>query len=281
MRPPISHGRGFTLIEAIMVIVITGVIASMVAVFVKTGVDSYFDSTRRAQLTDTADVALRRLAREVRLAVPNSLRVAHTGGSYYIEFVPSKSGGRYRNEGDGSDGGNFLCSSGSVNTTFDVLGAMPDASANDFVAIFNDASLGASGSPCNVYCGGSRATINSVGASSLTTSAAFANSSVICSYANNRFQIIAQNTRAVTYACPDATAGNMNRYANYGFNATQATPPVGTPALVVQNATCVVDYTQNIQQRNGLLYISLTLTDGTASTEQIVVFRQIHVDNSP
>ena len=52
---------GFTLVEAIIVIVITGILAAIVAVFIRAPVDGYFDSVRRAELTDTADVALRRL----------------------------------------------------------------------------------------------------------------------------------------------------------------------------------------------------------------------------
>ena len=43
---------GFTLIEMIMVIAITGVIASMLAVFIKTPVDAYLSSVRRAELTE-------------------------------------------------------------------------------------------------------------------------------------------------------------------------------------------------------------------------------------
>jgi hypothetical protein len=50
---------------------------------------------------------------------------------------------------------------------------------------------------------------------------------------------------------------------------------------VVQNATCAMNYTPNVLQRNGLLSITLTVTDGTPGGEQIVAFREIHVDNAP
>ena len=71
MTRPTNSLRGFTLIEMIMVIVITGVIAGMVAVFIKGPVDSYFDMARRAELTDIADTAMRRMTRDIRLALPN------------------------------------------------------------------------------------------------------------------------------------------------------------------------------------------------------------------
>jgi MSHA biogenesis protein MshO len=83
--------HGFTLIEAIMVIVITGILAGVVAVFITRPVQGYVDSVRRAELTDVADVALRRIGRDVRLALPNSLRVS---GNSCIEFIMTKGGGR-------------------------------------------------------------------------------------------------------------------------------------------------------------------------------------------
>ena len=61
-KPPAMRNNscaGFTLVEAIMVIVITGILAGMVAVFIKAPVDGYVDSVRRAELTDAADTALR------------------------------------------------------------------------------------------------------------------------------------------------------------------------------------------------------------------------------
>jgi MSHA biogenesis protein MshO len=282
-----SSARGFTLIEAIMVIVITGIIASIVSVFIKTSVDSYMSTSRRAELTEAADVALRKLAREVRLAVPNSLRLTPAAcpapnaanTCNYLEFVPTKDGGRYRNEGDGSTAGNFLCTGGTTNATFDVLGVMPSITTGDLVVVYNDASLPNSGSPSNIYGGGSRAA--STNNTSPLSIGVLANNTLICSYANNRFQVVDKNIRAVTYACPTAVPNTMTRYWNYGFNAVQATPPGGTAASaqVVQNATCTMNYTPNVLQRNGLL--SITLTVGPTGGEQIVAFREIHVDNAP
>ena len=112
---------GFTLIEMIMVIVITGVIAGMVAVFITTPVQGYVDSVRRAELTDAADVALRRITRDVRLALPNSLRVMNSGSVNYIEFIMTASGGRYRDPTDGSTAGNFLSFTDTDDISFDVL----------------------------------------------------------------------------------------------------------------------------------------------------------------
>ena len=72
---------GFTLLEAVVVIVITGIVSAMVAVFIRAPVEGYIDSVARAELTDAADTALRRLTREVRTALPNSLREGPPGAA--------------------------------------------------------------------------------------------------------------------------------------------------------------------------------------------------------
>jgi len=113
---------GFTLIEMIVVIVLTGIVVGMVAVFLRTPVQAYVDSAARAELSDAADIAVRRIAREVRRALPNSTRV--TGGGTTVEFIPTKSGGRYLAEED-NEGAGYLDFTDSTDRTFTVVGQMP------------------------------------------------------------------------------------------------------------------------------------------------------------
>ena len=97
MRTRPIQQSGFTLIEMIVVIVITGIIGGMVAIFIRAPVQGYVHSANRAEMGDIADTALRRLARDIRTAVPNSVRVANCGGTpTCVEFLPTKAGGRYR-----------------------------------------------------------------------------------------------------------------------------------------------------------------------------------------
>src|SRR5688572_11114493 len=90
-RPTRRPQRGFTLLEATLVIMLTGIVSAIVVVFVKAPVTGYFDQVRRAELTDAADLAMRRIAREVQRALPNSLRVDASGT--VIEFLPVTAGG--------------------------------------------------------------------------------------------------------------------------------------------------------------------------------------------
>jgi MSHA biogenesis protein MshO len=279
------RSAGFTLIEIVMVIVVIGIISGMIAIFVAKPVLGYIDAAHRAELTDSADVALRRLTRDVRLALPNSLRVMTSGGNHYIEFIMTTNGGRYRDTTDGSTAGNFL-SWTSANLTFDVLGPMPSNPAlavNDYIVVYN---LGTGYAPADAYAAAdpctncNRAKVSGISANVVTLATnPFAGQSPPLPSPNARFQIVPGGTKAVTYVCPTTTAGNLSRYANYGFNATQAVPS-GTPSTLAANATCTVDYTPTATGRNGLLYIELKLTDST-SGESVTLFQQIHVDNAP
>ena len=49
-----SHQGGVTLIELTMVIAIIGVITTVASVFIKSPIDAYVDSARRAALTERA-----------------------------------------------------------------------------------------------------------------------------------------------------------------------------------------------------------------------------------
>ena len=74
-------------------IVIIGILGAIVAVFIRAPIQGYADTVARAEAGDEADLALRRMAREIRLALPNSVRVNADGSA--IEFLLTKTGGRY------------------------------------------------------------------------------------------------------------------------------------------------------------------------------------------
>ena len=72
---------GFTLIELVIVIVISGALSIVVMQFITAPIDVYVDQSRRARLVESAQSVMQRLAYDVRMAVPNSIRVGCGGGS--------------------------------------------------------------------------------------------------------------------------------------------------------------------------------------------------------
>ena len=87
------HARGFTLIELVVVILLTAAVAALAGRNVTGPVLGFVDTSRRAALVDAGHTAITRITREVRLALPNSVRI---DGGNSLEFLRTRTGGRYR-----------------------------------------------------------------------------------------------------------------------------------------------------------------------------------------
>ncbi|MEH6385600.1 MAG: type II secretion system protein [Colwellia sp.] len=79
--------KGFTLLELITVIIILGVLATSVSSFLRYGIEAFTNATDREELISSARFAIERLNREVRNALPNSLRTLGASGQC-LEFTP-------------------------------------------------------------------------------------------------------------------------------------------------------------------------------------------------
>ena len=274
MRCHSARQRGVTLIELIIVISITAIIAGGVAVFISRPFESYVDSARRAELTDIADTALRRITRDLHSALPNSIRYTCVpsscvaGSVYYIEYLQTSGGGRYRADKDSGGNGDELLFS-SNDTSFDVLGPMPPFAAGDSIVIYN---LANSGAIANAYSGDNRRAYSTSAGNNITIT-----SLTPFPYPSpgKRFNVVQY---AVTYEC-NPTTGELRRYWNYGIAAAQATPPV-TPnnALLANNiAGCSFTYTTS-GSRTGVVGLAVQVT---RSGESVRLFQQVHVNNAP
>jgi MSHA biogenesis protein MshO len=288
MRPQRQIQGGFTLVEVIVVMVITGIIGGMVAIFIRAPVQGYVDSSRRAEMADVADTALRRLARDIRTAVPNSVRVpascvAAAATPCYVEFIPTRDGGRYRAD---TGGNNNVLSFGAGGTTkFDIIGtAIPAVAGTDYIVIGSTQSNAAP--PYDQTGTGvlRRVTAMTNGNTTITFSAP-----VLPAWAEvqgQRFDVVDGSQRAVTYGCSGASVnangdgtGTLTRYWNYGFNTPQVLPPAGgsTAMLADHLSACEITY-DTVNQRNGLVTIRLGISRGG---ESISLYHAIHVNNVP
>lgn len=272
MKRAPQYARGFTLVEAVMVIVITGIVSAMVAVFIKTPVDSYFDTARRAALTDVADTAVRRMARDIHKALPNSIR---NPNNQCIEFIPTKTGGRYRADADAAGNGDVLDFT-MADTSFDMFGLNSDRPANqqiavnDVIAVYN---LGIAGA--NAYNGDNTSTVSGVGAGSLPneTKITIAGKQFPLESGSKRFHVIPGNEKIVSFVCSGTT---LYRNSNYAY--ASSCPTVGGAVLAQNVSFCNFDYSGSDLQRNALVRMTLKLS---SSGETVSLYHEAHVNNTP
>ncbi|MES2017251.1 MAG: prepilin-type N-terminal cleavage/methylation domain-containing protein [Pseudomonadota bacterium] len=289
LRPSRHRQRGFTIMEAIVVIVITGIVGTFVTVFIQLPVRAYLNASARADATDMADNTMRRLTRDLRLALPNSLRV--DASHRYIEYIETKAGLRYLAEDDiDTPGSGFYLSWNTATLKFTVVGGVPGGRhapvPGDSIVVYN---LGQDQEPGNAYncttlC--NRAEIgsidNSAGTFTLTSNpfAAQQSAGVALMSPGKRFQVV---SGPVTYGC-DTVSKRLIRYAGYAYAKDQPVPPSGPglkQAILAENVpSCDFSYATLASQRSGVVGISLTFTPKDASND-IRLLHQIHVDNTP
>jgi MSHA biogenesis protein MshO len=291
---------GFTLVEMIAVIAITGILAAAVAVFLRLPLQSYQDAQRRASITDAADTAFGLLKRDLQSALPNSVRVTSTGAMFYLEFLQTRTAGRYRADaalpaaatsantcpdtnGNGLADENVL-QFGGVDACFTTLGPLANLNAivpnGDFIAVYN---LGGGFTGADAYASGNATGGNK---SVITSAAAGSGGENVIAFQANTFDLESPGHRfhvisgPVSYVCDPAT-GTLRRFAGYAISAAQPTPPGGASVLLAQGITaCTMTYDQNvINQRTGVVAIWLTFADPNATA--VSLFQQVQVSNVP
>jgi len=309
---PIHPERGVTLIELVVTMVIVGIIVAAVAYFVLP-VRQATDVALRAELADIADNALQRIGRDVKLALPNSVRVTPASGPppYYIEFLAIREAGRYRSD-TGSVAGGVACEQddGSLSIadndqlSFDLAGAPPgdqcfktlgllanpgSVTTNDYL-VLNNYGPGFSNQNAYEASAANRAQINAaIGVEPSRNRVHFAKtnfSRALHDSPGKRFFI---TSGPVSYVC-DAGAGTIRRHWNYGGGSGSeplaAQPTVfgsGSSALIAENVTdCSFKYSI-VGPQLGLVTMQVTLSrqrfDGNPET--VSLYHAVHVNNAP
>ncbi len=282
---------GFSLLELIVVVTIVGLLAVGGGMLVLTPIEAYDAQVRRQRLVDQGEMALRQIARDVRRALPNSVRITPVGTGWAVEMVNTIDGARYRDE----IGGDFT----SVDDTLE-FGAADDNF--NLLGNFNGLGMG-------LLTGGERLVIYNTSADAIYGDAAANNNPGIVTTAGTAitlsptappsddpeqrinlappFQFAQQSPGQrvfvvdgpTSYICEPAS-GRITRYTGYAFAAGQPTPPVGgtSDTVISQLAGCNMSYSPGTSQRGGILTVEINIDD---SGESVDLLHQIHVVNVP
>ncbi len=278
--------RGVTLVELIIVMLILAVIGSSAAVFLANPVNAYFDTARRAQLTDAADTATRRMLRELQGALPNSARITATGSNVFIEFVPIDDAGRYRSATSGGNeptGTDPLDVNDASDTSFQVLGSPvtvppPAGGVSAQLVVFN---IGAGA--FDVYAGGNRRTVSTAPGATQTISFAGTGSALGADSPDRRFFLV---RTPVTFACLPAAGGGgrVERISGYPLQAVQPSDVNAAPlatatrrVLVDKVSSCSFELTAAMANSNAVA-LKVQLTD---KGETVTLLTQAHLPNTP
>lgn len=279
--------RGMTLVELVVTIAVGSIVVAFMAMFIVTPMQAYTGQARRAELVDDADSALRLIGRDLRTALPNSVRVTTSGAVTALEFLTTVDGARYRDSGPLTNAAlelDFAAADSAFATTvpFTQL-TLPWTSATSYLVIYNVGVPGA-----NAY-----EMTNVITPAGITISIAAgstANENLVTLSAPFKFAYGSPGKRVylvsgpVTYLC-DTTAGTLRRYSGYSIAGTQ---PASASALTTLGATtalvaadigaCQFTFTSGTAQRNALATLTLQLT---RSGESVQLLNEVQLVNTP
>ena len=254
--------RGFSLTELIMVIVILGVLGTGITSFITRSVGGYIDTGERQRVATAGLIAAEKLTRELRGAMPNSVRTNVSKSC--VEYIPIRAASTY-----------IDLPVDAAGTSIQAVSSPRDAAVSGHVAVYpvNSSqlySLSASGAITSAT-----ATMpTGSGAVNLTLSTA------------HRFPMHSPARRLYVVGSPEAycqTGSRINRHSNYGFNAgSGGLPPAnGDVALLinqVQPGSVQFDFSPASLIRNAVVNFRFRLVEGD---EQLVIEQEAAIRNLP
>jgi len=287
MRTATPAVRGFTLVELVITIAVGSVVVAFMAMFIVTPMTIYTSQTRRTMLVDAADSALRFIGRDLRAALPNSVRVNSSGSVTALELLATVDGARYQDSGPPALALDLAAADGAFATTVpftQVTLPCTTICSTYFLSIYN---LGVAGA--DAYETGSKA-ITPASTTITISAGATANQNLVTLSSPFQFAFGSPGQRVylvsgpVSYLC-DTGAATLTRYSGYTIASTQTasaavlTAAGASAALVASNvAGCQFALSAATAHRNGLATLRLQIAQ---SGESVQLLHQVEVVNAP
>lgn len=271
--------RGFTLIELVLVIVLAGLVAVMVATVMARPLQGFAEQSRRAELTEQAAGALNRMARDIRQAVPNTLREVD---GQTLEWLPIEVAGRYRANRIGASAVRHdppACSGepSGLPCRIPLLGPDLDAAkieASRWMIVYNlGAGSGVSLSPGSVS---PAAEMRWDGSELVLSGSALAGFAFRYASPQHRFYLARE---VVRYRCENPGGSQDGQGRLWREVSDSLDFQLARRALLADRvAACSFDYSGATHERNALVTLKLVLLAGG---ERVSLLQQVHVDNAP
>jgi MSHA biogenesis protein MshO len=279
--------RAFTLIELVVTIAVSSVVVAFMAMFIVMPMNAYTAQTRRAALVDASDSALRFMARDLRSALPNSVRVTSSGTVTALELLATADGARYQDSGPLANSAlalDFTAPDGAFATTvpFTQL-TLPWTSNAYYLAIYNVGVPGADAYQMSNV-------ITPAGTTITISAGSTPNQNLVTLNPAFQFAFGSPGKRVylvsgpISYLC-DTAAGTLTRYSGYAIANSQ---PADAAALAGAGATaalvagdvggCQFNYSPGTAQRNALATLTLQLA---RSGESVQLLHEVQVVNAP
>lgn len=266
--------RGFTLIELVMVIVVLGILAAGSVKFIAFSAQGLVDTTERQALASSATIAVEKVMREVRRALPNSVRRFPDGGSECIEMVPILYSSEY-----------ISIPTASAAISFDSIKFVNgDGTEAGYAAVYPD-SLG------SVYDGNQSISTMTATASAVGIPSADLQRITFTSAPGYRFPTDSPRKRFYLVSQPisfcDDANGRLWRYQNYGFHSDSSSsiPTVGSNRTLIADSLKPNSLSFNIQpaqlQRNAVVRMTVVIARPNSTTEFIDISQEVQLRNVP
>ncbi len=275
--------RAFTLVEMITVLLLLSILMIGTVRYITDSAEGYAIAVRSSDLAAHGRLAVERLQRELRNALPGSVR---TDVPQCIEFLPVIAASQYLDVPDADGASAALdfpaAGGGPAAAQFSVVTPPVDVSGAAYVAVYPV-------STAQVYSVSASASLNAF--SSVAPNGGSTRISDVTMADSHRFPHASPTRRVYFTGSPvswcvlttafGASAGQLRRYAGYGFNVVQAQPALASSTVVsegIDTTNPVFTYHAGAPERSAIVQVSMQVA---RAGQSLTLSHEVQIRNAP
>lgn len=270
------HSRGFSVIELVIALVISAIVVGFVTSMIVTPVDAYVAQSRRSDLSESAEVALRSISTDVRKSLPNSVRWGSIGNRRILEMIQVAAVVSYRETWPERTAMHFGAPIGNFSILENVT-----LSGSLQVVIDNRRTSGRTAYGLNNVITPATTTISTASTAAgtdITISPAFRFTDYpLDRSANQRAYVVSGVTR---YEC-DLSAGVLRRYQSLPISSSITTISAPFTTVARDITACTFSAIAGNAENGGIAIVEITTSRAVSgnTTDRLRMVRQIRVEN--